>query len=172
MTTERNPIVSPALRCRKWARAVINLGRKILNTPALADGDMQFANEHFFLISIMKLYDWCDVLQAVEPRFANASKIVFDVVTPDVKNVRDMREHDDEYLQGGGRRKKEFIFTAGAAISIDATSTFVTDSGYFIGGRVNVAVLVDAASRFLPMLFDELDAVGLPWIRETRVPHF
>jgi hypothetical protein len=63
------------------------------------------------------------------------------------KQLRDMVEHAEEYLEGKGRKQDVFVREAeGIATSLpgtspgiaDVTSTVIDENGHWIGGRLNV----------------------------------
>ncbi|MBB3256846.1 hypothetical protein F4827_001692 [Paraburkholderia bannensis] len=164
MEEQENKLYMPVFDCLMWAKATLEVGNKLI-VPKMVPRDESRINEHFFVISIMKLSNWCDVLQALDDRFSEPCKIISDVVTEDVKNVRDMREHDDEYLQGSGRRKDKFMFQA-EDFSSDASATIARDGEYLIGGRVHVQKLMDAAGRFTAAVEALLEDVGLGWMKK------
>lgn len=81
-----------------------------------------------------------------------------------IKDVRDMRVHVDEYLKGKGGKNKDnarFIYesreeqfpvapSAQHLFAADATSTIVIDGEYLIGGRINVNKTLAALEKLLP----------------------
>jgi hypothetical protein len=164
--SQETPLFMPVFSCLMWARATKrcadDLLEGLLNT--VPPRQQSLVNEHFFLISIMKLRDWCDVLQALHAPFANTCQVIFDVTTDDVKDVRDMREHDDEYLQGHGRHKERYTFSTDR-FSADASSTTVDEGHYLIGGRVDVQAIVTAVDSFLSELIRQLPSVNLEGLR-------
>jgi hypothetical protein len=155
----------PIYQCRMWARAVLRTGYDVLAVRHLEKNarENQQVSEHFFLIALLKLNDWCDVLQAVEPELIGACSTVLHAVTADVKDVRDMREHDDEYLQGGGFRKDQYWVTR-EGWSADASSAIVDAGQYLIGGRVSVQEFMGRANAFLEELQRRLPDMGLDWV--------
>lgn len=54
-----------------------------------------------------------------------------------IKEVRDMQEHDDEYLLDTGRNQGRFVHNDGG-VAADATSLMVIDGAILIGNRVHV----------------------------------
>lgn len=54
-----------------------------------------------------------------------------------IKEVRDMQEHDDEYLLEEGRNQGRFVHEDGG-VAADATSLIVIDGAILIGNRVHV----------------------------------
>ncbi|MFM0399679.1 hypothetical protein PQR37_34420 [Paraburkholderia nemoris] len=164
MDSQANALFLPASSCLMWARATKRCADELLAGLATrVPRDRSLVTEHFFVIASMKLKDWCDVLQALHPPFAETCQIIFEVVTEDVKDVRDMREHDDEYLQGNGRHKQRYTYSTDR-FSADASSTVVDEGRYLIGGRVHVESIVAAVDRFLQELIKQLPDVNLDWL--------
>jgi hypothetical protein len=74
------------------------------------------------------------------------------------KDLRDMIEHADEYLAGGGRKPEKFIRTVGDVATnlpgdqpgiSDATSMVVDHNGHWLGGRLNLErVLTEVRAIF------------------------
>jgi hypothetical protein len=62
-----------------------------------------------------------------------------------------MREHEIEYYQEKGRKQEDFIRKQGNNIS-DATSTFINEKGYFVGGRINVQQAKKLFKEFRPVI--------------------
>jgi hypothetical protein len=67
------------------------------------------------------------------------------------KDLRDMIEHADAYVEGKGRKQEEFLREAedvatnlpgNAPGSADATSTIIDDKGHWLGGRLNVEQVI------------------------------
>ena len=72
-----------------------------------------------------------------------------------IKEVRDMREHADRYLQGDGDRQHRFVHhDEQRNAAADASSTIVTDDGYELGLRVTVEEVMRAASSALDAVRD------------------
>lgn len=75
-----------------------------------------------------------------------------------VKDVRDMRTHIDDYLEGKGRKQNNFIFEAGSIDSVfeglafDVTTTVITKDAYIIGGKINVQNAIKILEEVLPQV--------------------
>ncbi|MDK6077899.1 hypothetical protein [Massilia varians] len=62
------------------------------------------------------------------------------------KFLRDVHEHNDEYLLGKGRKQAEFQYDLNDMINTNATNTHVSEDGkIYIGGKVCVQEMIDAA---------------------------
>ena len=53
--------------------------------------------------------------------------------------LRNMREHDDDYIRGTGHKQNNFItVSVDHLFSADATSTLIIDDRILLGGKVDV----------------------------------
>ena len=112
------------------------------------------AQEHFFVIALGKALDWLKEVEAVDPALKPLIA-EFRSKVPDGRDVRNMREHDNAYLRGRGRRQATFhkrvegYAGMNVVISSDATATVIVGEHYLIGGRLNVRETVAAADQLL-----------------------
>jgi hypothetical protein len=90
-----------------------------------------------------------EVLQAVED---------FSAAAPKAKQVRDMLEHEDEYIVGGGRDPAGYQVDMGGLLA-SAHSVGVHGKEYIIGGRVSLPGSTAALRKLTPVL---AVASGLP----------
>jgi hypothetical protein len=146
---------------RRWLRAIIMQGRRCEEANSrlllaiqrggapwqeiMADYKADcWIEEHFFLIALAKALTWLRILARWRPEDRARIK-EFVKSQPHAVDLRDMREHDDEYLRGGGRRRQRLHHEAqGAGASINfplhATDTTISGSEYVLGGRCTRAV--------------------------------
>lgn len=87
---------------------------------------------------------WGLVLKKLSPKAAQSVDHFVQAVEP-AKHVRDIREHDEEYFLGKGRRRDQLVHVSlwGHA---DATSTVVNERGILLGGRACVEEMVEEAT--------------------------
>jgi hypothetical protein len=85
---------------------------------------------------------------------------------PDAKEIRDIREHDDEYLTDAGwypdnaTPKLAAGYPAGS-VAADATSSIIDPGRYLIGGRLHVEGAMKAAEELFPLIraaFEQVQA--------------
>lgn len=158
---------------RKWLRAIILQGNRceaalpraadLINrgdVPKLdalaayhADGGIE---EHFFLIALDKALRWLLLLARLAPEHRDAIK-KFRKGQPDSEAVRDVREHDDEYLLvlDADKRKEQLPGKPPVIFDAEATSTIVSPSMYFLGGRVDVRRTTVEAEQLYHQLFPD-----------------
>lgn len=85
-----------------------------------------------------------------------------------IKNLRDMREHFDEYCEpGGGQKPQEFVtecqFASGDKIRTDSRWSATISPQEVLGGRIDIEKLAKALSEFLQELKDESLWILVPW---------
>ncbi len=159
-----------ANKALEWAQAVIFQGERTIetaqnNTMILNDmfGDdlslslaskfrqefennkfRSFMEEHFFIIALAKSIDFFK-------KFNNFDDIRNDIYInwgkTTIDDIRNMREHDDEFIVGKGKtRPQNFLHEDQSRRNIsDATSTIIDFSKreYLLGGRLNIYEVVD-----------------------------
>lgn len=122
---------------------------------------LRTVEEHFFVIAVNKTIEW---LLETEKR----SLIDRGLSKPFRKaaalgpQVRNMREHEMEYLQESPKRKKPESYDIqipikdnGVEALISAGGTVVTGEGILIGGRVNVHLVMDEAQK----LYEQIEHI-------------
>lgn len=121
--------------------------------------DFTKVEEHFFVIAVGKAMDWLREFQDNDHRQENIQEFL-DAI-PHARNIRNMREHDDAYLKGEGRKQNlfhhEFELHEGKFTgSADATSTIVINDNYMIGGRLDVVRTIKAADKLCQFLAENI----------------
>jgi len=102
----------------------------------------------FFLIALNKAARWADKWKKVVPEHAGIADGYLSKYKPN-KDLRDILEHDDEYLTGGGWHPEKLVQTTmGGAMRVDAFSTLTIDGQIFIGGTLSVQGMMQAAAEF------------------------
>lgn len=120
-----------------------------------------FHNEHlrevyeayFFVCAVRQAMRWLTHVREYEPKLA-ADIDAFESATPHLKDLRDMREHEDEYLSGEGKKDKrdDFLFLF-AGMHLTASSVAVTgDDDYLLGGRVSLPKTIAALRKIKPII--------------------
>ena len=140
---------------RKWLKTIIRLGDELqTHREELKDivsfynqdkqsylSDAVSSNEHFFIVAASKAVEWGRVLSKKNLRSCLTVSLFIDSL-PDVKLLRNMREHDIEYIEGKGRKQEKFIteFTIDEqqACSSTALASLEVNKTYIIGGRLDV----------------------------------
>ncbi|NMH72766.1 hypothetical protein HF078_06755 [Bacillus sp. RO2] len=117
--------------------------------------DKSRTKEYFLIISLNKARDWIKL----GTRYNAVLKellIKIDNDLPEIRDLRNMREHEIEYYQGEGRKQNQFIISNGHSSS-DATSTYVDQSGYYLGGRLKVQFAIEVFTYVYPIVSSELE---------------
>lgn len=141
-----------AFMARSFLRGVGRQGRRLLKLPATVGRDVTLLEEHLFAVTAHQATAWLEAVcrnrrltiskKDCEPYLSLRSEI---------KELRDMREHGDEYLRGKGDKPDRFVrHDDQRGMAADASSTIVTDQGYELGLRVTVEQVMEAAEAVLP----------------------
>lgn len=127
-----------------WADEAIRIGGVLVKGPRPFPLERRVLDEHFFLTSITMLSRLCKYFSKNSPN-ADEAKAAgeFYSSSKEAINVRNKREHFDEYIDGNHKRQKEFVVTKGC-IRADMTSSQVDESGYHLGHDACVQDLVSA----------------------------
>jgi hypothetical protein len=107
--------------------------------------------EHFFVIAVGKSEIWLNELADLEP----GVKGTFDDYLrrlPHARDVRNMREHDEEYFKGKGRAQERFVHESDGG-TVDGSATLIAGGKYLLGGRLDLIEAMDAARTVIDRLF-------------------
>ena len=175
-------------QCKKWTEAVISQGIRTINCSnkmfqEMSQGifrnkkdsieefihsDMdQMVEEHFFVIALGKS---CDFLKRID-EFKEISEELGIKFGNNIRDIRNMREHDDEYIAGKGYNMKSFIHEDKERSTIsDATSTIVCHSQkrYMLGGRLNIYEVIDFYLDKIIYISSTADEILQKLYREDR----
>jgi hypothetical protein len=173
---------------RQWVDSIARQGRLLIDMRAKQSEDRQLdrqsrqdaegwmrAQEHFFVIALGKALDWLKEVEVVDPELRSLIA-EFRSRVPEGRDVRNMREHDNAYLHGKGRRQdvfhKQVEGYAGlnVTISADATATVIVEEHYLIGGRLNVRETVEAADQLLQFITEYHELTRRQRINEAPNP--
>jgi hypothetical protein len=151
-----------------WLLGIMNQGQRLLSNQQhmrdemqaitletltqhqnyLVLNDLRIVEEHFFVIAVSKAIDWLKEVKNF--RLELSSEIdLFLQSLPEVKDLRNMQEHDVDYFKGKGNAQKRFVKTL-ADMTVDASASISNDDGYLIGGRLNVQQAMRAAQKLYP----------------------
>ncbi len=169
------------LQVATWIRGTILQGERVLAIQSSQSSARRFdrtatvIEEEFFVLSARKLVLWVDEAERQQLIPANTFEQLRELKSI-IVDVRNMREHADEYIvHKKGRKQSEFHFapkdsSGGVAYSSDATATMILDGNYLIGGRLSVQAVLAAAGRgrnaFLPIVSNDQ---RFRWIASTVV---
>ena len=177
-----------AIKSVIWAKAVINEGSRIINLDKQMDGyqkiiygnpeinynlfslinnldnqnrDILSMEEHFFIISLGKSIDFLQALGSYKYDVKEILKEINDNIgIQKIINLRNMREHDDEYIKGNGNKQSEFIQESEDKLFVsDATSTIRIGDKHLLGGKIEVVSVVKLYKRLLPKINEASESV-------------
>ncbi|WP_409313693.1 hypothetical protein [Pseudomonas putida] len=133
-----------------WANEAQRLGSDLIKDKVCSASRTRTAlDEHFFLTSITMLNRTCSYLAKKSPNQmeVKAAKEFF-ALSADAIDVRNKREHLDEYIDG--KDKKQSQFTVSDEYStVDLTATVVDENGYHLGNKATVEELILACDTLL-----------------------
>ena len=72
--------------------------------------------------------------------------------TRDAVDVRNMREHSDEYFLGKGRKKDEFFKGSVKGIECDMSSSIQNEDGYMLGNLIALEIVRDECQNLLSFI--------------------
>jgi hypothetical protein len=131
-------------------------------------------DEHFFLNAARQVIRWCERAKKQYPELIpSLDKFCSD---GNIINTRDMREHNDDYLDGRGRRQEDYVtevdstncpFPGDQNGTCDASSTVVFGCQYLIGGRVDVRQTLEKVNFLLGVLVPFMNQKW-PWTAHPR----
>jgi len=105
-----------------WLRGIVHQGQQLLDNQQqmlnamqaitsetlmkhqdyLVFKDLRIFEEHFFVISVSKAIDWLKEVKNFKPELSSDIDM-FVHGLPEVKDLRNMREHDVDYFKGKGK---------------------------------------------------------------------
>ncbi len=93
-------------------------------------------DEHYVLTATVMSVRFSKQLVHHSKKKIKDSLSSFIEATKDAVDVRDMREHSDEYFLGKGRKKDEFFKGSGNGIQCDMSSSIQNEHGYMLGNLI------------------------------------
>jgi NADPH-dependent glutamate synthase beta subunit-like oxidoreductase len=94
---------------------------------------------------------WLTYARAFDSKLAKAVG-VFDKAVPHARDIRDMIEHEDEYLTGTGQKQAEYAVPYGGMPSNAHTMILHGDAYLIGGGRIDVQKTIDALKQVLSVV--------------------
>ena len=136
----------------KWANEAINIGSSLINEVTPERMSRRVLEEHFFLTSITMANRMCRYIsQNTDNEIERTASLRFVESSNAAKDVRNKREHFDDYIDGDHPRQKEFTRRRGS-VSADLTSTIVDRDGYHLGNKATVQVLISECNSLLEVI--------------------
>lgn len=134
---------------QQWLDGIDAIGQRLLTHAECWPMPPSMVDEHCFLIAVNQSRLWSRKLADAQPDL-DAVVTQYRRDLPDIRVLRNQREHGIEYLSGTGHDQDSYVLSITAnddtlGVEIDASSTVICDEGYLIGGRVNVQATMAAA---------------------------
>jgi len=108
--------------------------------------------EHYVLTATVMSVRFARQLVNHAPKALKEQLQKFIDVTRDAVDVRDMREHSDEYFLGKGRKKDEFFKGSVESIKCDMSSSIQTEDGYMLGNLIALELVRDECQSLLSFI--------------------
>jgi hypothetical protein len=155
-------MITPAIaisRLQKWLAAILLQGSRL--SAAVQKGQpaslTQSIDAHFFVVATANSRTWAEELLSLRLDLKGNLE-TFISTLPEARDLRNMLEHDNEYLKGKGRKQSEHlkntVLNAGklSVTGILPQVVVVSDEGISIGGRLSVPAIMKAASLLVPFI--------------------
>lgn len=114
-------------------------------------------SEHYLIIALHQSLDWIDKISIYPSTQANKFISFFNEINekfPGINDVRNMKEHLIEYVEGEGRKQKKFVTELDNGNTVlDASSTIRNGNNYFVGSHIEVNKVLTHFKE----LFEELN---------------
>jgi hypothetical protein len=146
-------------RLQKWLAAILLQGSRL--SAAVQKGQStaltQSIDAHFFVVAAANSRTWAQELLPLRLDLKGNLK-TFISMLPEARDLRNMLEHDNEYLKGKGRKQSEHlknaVLNAGklSVRGIPPQVVVVSNEGISIGGRLSVPAIMKAASLLVPYI--------------------
>lgn len=169
---ERNNDFYFVMQALNWTKSVIHQGNRVLNNNLLNEITMELLNtnpelninipekyisymdDHFFIIALSKTIVYFRKIKKIRELKNDVkeilNKIDKEIGIENIINIRNMKEHDDEYVLGKGNKQDDFITDSGV-FAADATSTIIIQGkAYLIGGKIDVKKTIEIYKNILP----------------------
>ncbi|UTA80934.1 hypothetical protein J4377_05500 [Halomonas sp. XH26] len=127
------------------------------NKPFSFDDDFhrrRMFEEHYALTATVMGVRFAKQLVHHTPKELKESLESFIIATQDAVDVRDMREHSDEYFLGRGRKKEEFFKGSGQGVQCDMSSSVQNENGYMLGNLIAMETVRDECQALLQYIRD------------------
>lgn len=144
------------LQIATWIDAILFQGHRLLasgpNAITRIPRALQTVEEEFFVVAVRRLLRWANEGKSRYLVAHNEFDALF-AFEQTVIDLRDMREHADDYIvRKKGRKQDKFHYSAtgkdGSPLySSDATATVVLEGNYMIGGRLSVQSVMTATEH-------------------------
>jgi hypothetical protein len=163
------------LQVATWIRGTIAQAERLLATHSAQSASGNFdrtatvIEEEFFVLAARKLVRWSSEAKK-HNLLANEAFPEVEKLRKSIVDVRDMREHADDYIvRQKGKKQSEFLYSpqddaGNVTYSSDATATMVLDGVYLVGGRLSVQAVLAAAIAARVEFLESVRRTQFDWI--------
>lgn len=109
-------------------------------------------DEHYILTATVMSVRFSKQLVDHSSKDIKQALVSFIENTKDAVDVRDMREHSDEYFLGRGRKQKEFFKGSDEHIQCDMSSSVQNECGYMLGNLIAMETIKSECNNLLNLL--------------------
>ncbi|WP_435892720.1 hypothetical protein [Oceaniferula spumae] len=141
-------------RTIKWLNGVILQSNRILSAPTDESANRIGCDAHFFAISLGSLLYWLSKTDLASVSYSAEIKDIQNQLA-EGKNIRDMLEHDGDYIIGRGRNQGDYEITTkvnNGFTEIKGLAPFTllrTNEGVSLGGRISIELSLNLATKLL-----------------------
>lgn len=143
-----------------WLNEVINNSQVFLqniNEPISFEGNfhkrMMFDEHYILTATVMSVRFSKQLVNHVSKNIKNSLSFFIEN-TKDAVDVRDMREHSDEYFLGKGRKQGDFFKGSCENIQCDMASSVQNEFGYMLGNLIAMEKIQSECAKLLNSLTD------------------
>lgn len=172
----------------EWVQGVISQGNRLIDKKKsfnlIINNDLNekeklevdkcpiAIEEHFFVIALGKSIDFIKRMKSkrvkeIEDVTNNVLKFIdIKIGLENISDMRNMREHDDEYIEGKGNKPESFFVTSeDGYIRADATSTINIynkhGDKYYLGNKIiEINTVVEVYKQILPIIEAEKELIS------------
>lgn len=106
-------------------------------------------DEHYILTATVMSVRFAKQLENHATKELKEKLQQFIAATKDAVDIRDMREHSDEYFLGKGRKKDEFLKGSVQSIQCDMSSSVQNEHGYMLGNLIAMEFVCQECQNLL-----------------------
>ena len=119
--------------------------------------------EHFFSIALNKSLIFLTKMKKIK-KIKTDVKDILDIICDEIgrdniSNLRSMREHDDEYINGKGNKQGDFITTLDDFTADATSSVIVLGKSHLLGCKVDVLKTIEIYERISPKIQQICDTI-------------
>lgn len=153
----------------RWVQAIVFQGARVhdahaCGAPAVTISDRNRVEEQFFLNACEKAFRWLNSLSSEGRDEEIRQHLPVDAIrefrrSMKSNGIRNLREHEEEYLKTGGRSLEDELVDAshhegGLKVLVEPGITILRDGDVIIGGRLSVREAILSAEKLNTALVD------------------